>query len=177
MNQLEAFLIEFLAPIKPTLTLFNLTEMDFFFGFFFTPIFFFVFWRLMAKVVFAPFIGLAEAREAATTGAQDEADAYVREAQERANTLEEALFSARAKAVEQRSRKVSEAAQEAQGILASAENDAKELLKNARAETEQLSKRLREDLFSKSDELVEQTVKALTVVPSPASSKPTQVSR
>ncbi len=118
-------------------------------------------WKILGRVFFAPYLALVEARESATTGAEDSAATVRASAEQVRQTYADRLGQARVQAVTQRLAVVSEAKLKAAKILEIAEGDAQETLRAARWETAQKIDALRTEAFRDADRMAEQITQKL----------------
>jgi len=95
-------------------------------------IFFYVLWQTLRRVFFEPYIKLAEAREALTTGAKREASAKQSQADKLFEQVDERLRAARVEAMTRKLNVLTEARATASAIVESAEKEAAEALKAGR---------------------------------------------
>ena len=96
-----ALAVIFADKIKNIAPLFQLTEADVNmipFG----AAFFIIFWKLAEKFLFQPFLALNEAREAATSGSEEESILVAQQAKKLMDDTEAQLFAARGKAMRQK---------------------------------------------------------------------------
>lgn len=119
---------------------------------------FVVFYKTLGKVLFAPYLELIEAREAATVGAEDAAKADQQRAVEVTAQYEEQLMAARVAAMEKKIAALTTARKEASTIVEKAEGAAQELVRSVRWEMAKKLDELRGKAISDVDALADMIV-------------------
>jgi F-type H+-transporting ATPase subunit b len=121
----------------------------------------------LSRAVFKPILAHVEAREDASTGAQEKAEQMQQKAQALKARYEDALFQARVEANRERAEIVARATAEAQAILSKAERDAQLELSRGRATIERdtvaAQARLEVEAAAVAETLVHQVDTQLTV--------------
>ena len=131
----------------------------------FSCVFFAVYWKFLDKKVFQPFLNLTEAREAATTGASEEALAIIEKADQVKSEYEEKLLVARKTAFELKQENAEKTKLEAAEIIAKAEQEAVEILKNSNKEMISSINKTKEELAGKAEALAEDIVAKVQEAP------------
>ncbi len=119
---------------------------------------FFLFYKAISAKLFAPFVGLFEAREQETVGAESRAAESSKEANDLTLQYEAEVRDARARAMEERDKILSQAKKEASQSLNQARDSAEELIRNARWEMAGSLDDLRKSAAKEADQLVEAIV-------------------
>lgn len=125
-----------LITIESILKTFDLTLLDGAMVVLVVPCFI-VFWKVMERYVFLPYLHLLEAREAATTGAQAEAQQESERARSFLDEYEEKLTETRIEAMKSKLSLLQSAKSEASKIIDQAEGEARKHVQNARHEAAQ----------------------------------------
>lgn len=107
---------------------------------------FYVFWRLMHKMVFMPFLELTELREARTSGAESSAADIIREAEAANAEFEQKILDARIDAMKMKLGEVQASKDQANKILAEASSKSKSDLEASRAAILEKQENLRKSL-------------------------------
>ena len=115
---------------------------------------FVVFYLLMRRSVFGPFLALVEAREAATEGATASASADLKKAAGLELEFEEKILEARVAALNEKSKKLETARKEASAILSAAEAKAQSILKDEREKLQTNIEALRAETMGRAEDLV-----------------------
>lgn len=115
-------------------------------------------WRALDATFFGPLKTLTETREAATTGAQDQAKANLAKENELNEQRNRTIAEARAEAVKEKIAAVLKAKQEASKLILQAETEAQEFIKKMRSETiaraTEIQARMEEELDPLSEQIV-----------------------
>ncbi len=119
---------------------------------------FVVLWKTLGKVLFGPYLTLVEARERATVGASDTAQAELAKAKAISEDYEQKLMTARVAAMEKKLAAVSKAKSEADSIVEKAEDNAQELVRSVRWEMAKKVDELRTKAFGEVDALSDMIV-------------------
>lgn len=123
-----------------------------------SAVLFVVLWKTLGKVLFAPYLELVEAREAATVGAEDAAKSDHQRALDVTAQYEEQLMAARVAAMEKKLAALTIARSEASAIVEKAEGDSQELLRSVRWEMAKKLDELRSKAFGDIDALADMIV-------------------
>lgn len=134
----------------------------------FGAIFFFLLYKFLAAKLFLPFMKLVEAREGATTGAEESATQSSKKAAEILSEYELALRDSRARVMEERDRVVGIAKKEASQFLDKARDEAEEILRSARWEMASSLDALKKSALAEGDRLVEAVVEKVKAAPTQA---------
>lgn len=117
-----------------------------------------IFIHLMHRNLFGPMMNLIDSREAASTGAQQEAATLEQLAIETDRQREQRIASARAEFVKQKLEKIAASKREAEAIIHSAEAQAKTDLEAARAKIEAYERSVRAELNAGREPLIQAAV-------------------
>jgi F0F1-type ATP synthase membrane subunit b/b' len=121
-------------------------------------ILFVVLWKTLGKVLFAPYLELVEAREAATVGAEDGAKSDQARAQAITEEYEGKLMAARVAAMEKKLAAITKAKSEADSLVGKAEDGAQEMMRTIRWEMAKKMDEMRSKAFSDIDGLADMIV-------------------
>ncbi|RMG44104.1 MAG: hypothetical protein D6719_02435 [Candidatus Dadabacteria bacterium] len=119
---------------------------------------FVIFWGLMEHFVFAPYLRLTAARDAATSGAEDQADDLLAEAEKLLAEYSNQVNAVRVEAVRRKLSLLEQAKKEADKIIQEAGRQAQQELVEARAKLAEKIESLRKEALSSADEMVETAV-------------------
>ena len=117
-----------------------------------------VFWFLMDKMVFRPFLKLVETREERTSGAETTAADTLKEAEQVAAVYEQEVLDARIAAMKEKLAEINKTKEEASKTLAEASSKAKSELESARKEIASKQEQLQEALTANVDALAREIV-------------------
>ena len=123
-----------------------------------SAVLFVVLWKTLGQFLFAPYLELVEAREAATVGAEDTAKADRERAQVITEQYEEQLMATRVAAMEKKLAALTKAKAEAAGIVEKSEDASQELLRSVRWEMAKKLDELRGQAFGDIDKLADMIV-------------------
>lgn len=123
---------------------------------------FFVFWRIVEKLIFNPFLTLFEEREALTSGAHESSKQLLDEARAISTRCDEDLHRARVSAIAEKLQVLTAAKVQATKISEEAENEVQEMVRKARWEREQNLSQTKQKVMSDADALAQQVVQKLT---------------
>jgi len=132
---------------------------------------FFVLYRLLEAKLFHPFIGLVEARESATIGAEAIAEINSAEAIELVSRYELELTKARARLMEERMRLIGEAKRDASAIIEAADGKAQEEVRNVRWDLLNRREEMRRETLKQAQELADELVAKLKNPPATAQAR------
>ena len=127
--------------------------------------FFFVFWKIMEKFVFLPYLKLHESRENATEGSTDLAAKSSQEAKDILDECQSRLGTARRDAMKAKINTVEAEQEKAAAQIAQAEAASLERLQKSQLEVKAKVAELEQDLNSKVDDLVGEIVDKLKSSP------------
>ena len=119
---------------------------------------FVIFWQLMARTVFRPFITVVEARDAATTGASEGAQKIVQEAEALKLKAEDTIAEVRVNAMKEKLSELAKARAQAQQIVEEAEHKAQAQIAKSRLELSDKLSKLRGELESEANEMAKAIV-------------------
>lgn len=119
---------------------------------------FLLFWFLLTKLLFKPFLALTEERERRTGGVKAEAALLKEEGQRLLKEYEQAIAKARDEGRAMKERIIDEARQTRERLLAQAREDAARALEAARAEIEKQLQRGREIAAREAEGIAQQMV-------------------
>ncbi|NDC37381.1 MAG: hypothetical protein EBZ48_04945 [Proteobacteria bacterium] len=114
---------------------------------------FIVLWQLLSKLVFARFLALIELRDAATTGAREEAERKIAEANALTVKIDDRLAEVRISAMKQKLSELTNARAQAQQITESADQKAQQLIESSRAELKTRLNALRQELEKDTEQM------------------------
>ncbi|MBN8548543.1 MAG: hypothetical protein J0M12_04430 [Deltaproteobacteria bacterium] len=123
-----------------------------------SAVLFVILWKTLGQALFAPYMSLLEAREAATVGAEDTAKSDLERAEALTAQYEEQLMAARVAAMEKKLAAINKAKAEASGIVEKSEGAAQELLRSVRWEMAKKLDELRGQAFGDTDKLADMIV-------------------
>ena len=123
-----------------------------------SAVLFVVLWKTLGQVLFAPYLQLVEAREAATVGAEDTAKANHERAEALTAQYEEQLMAARVAAMEKKLSALAKAKAEAAAVVEKSEGAGQELLRSVRWEMAKKLDELRGQAFGETDKLADMIV-------------------
>lgn len=123
---------------------------------------FFLFWRIVAALVFKPFLALYEEREALTSGAAESSKHLLDEASAINARSEELVHNARVAAMSDKIQALTAAKKEAAKTAELAESEVQEMVRNARWEREQNTAQTRQKVLSDAETLAKDVVSKLT---------------
>jgi len=123
---------------------------------------FFLLWKTLERKLFRPFLALIEAREAATSGAVETAQAKRVEAQEKSASYDRQLTEARISAMRGKLSALSAAKTEAAKIVEQAEGQAQQVLSEGRAAVTRDVQSLRAETLGSVDSLSQMIVERIT---------------
>lgn len=107
--------------------------------------------NLLKGSLFKPYLALIEAREAATSGAQNAAEATLKEARAKNDEYSSKLMSGRVAAMQKKLARVSEARAQAAKVVESAESEAQEIVRKVRWDLGQQVDSLRATSFKEAE--------------------------
>ena len=131
----------------------------------FSTFFFFVFWKLMERFVFLPYLKLHEARELATEGSTNLAAQSSQEAESLLNECQNKIGTARRDAMKAKNDRLEAQQEKAAAKIAQAEAAALEQLQKSQLEVKTKVAELEKDLNTKVDDLVGEIVDKLKSSP------------
>ena len=131
----------------------------------FSTFFFFIFWKIMEKYVFLPYLKLHEARELATEGSTDLASKSNQEAEEILSESQNKIGEAQRDAMKAKIDMVEAEQENAAAKIAEAEATALEQLQKSQQEVKTKVAELEQDLNTKVDDLVGEIVDKLKSSP------------
>lgn len=120
-----------------------------------------VLWQLLSNLVFKRFIALVELRDAATTGAKEDAQRKLEEASAITVKVEDKLAEVRVAAMKQKLSELSIARTQAQQIADDAERKAHQTIEAARGELKGRLAALRQELDKDTEEMARSVVLSL----------------
>ena len=167
IHQFNEYCRELFAPYQGLLKTFDLEPYD-------LPMIlvgaalFYIFWKVMDRAVFSPFLALHEAREAATEGSVGTANNLNKEADEIAAQYDEQFTEARVSAMQVKLSAVSKAKDEANKITKQASETADAALDRSRAELTTRIESLKAQTMREAAGLSGDIVEKLKKDPSPA---------
>lgn len=124
-------------------------------------ILFYTFWKAATKLFFNDFISLFEARDAATTGAEQTAVDMLETAQRINNELDSQVFEARMLALEKKNQIVAKAKAQANNIIEEAEGKAQETLRSVKWGLMQNIDQLRAETLKEAESLSDLVVEKI----------------
>ena len=128
-------------------------------------ILFFLFWKLMDKKVFSPFLALVEAREKATAGSLVDADKIYKQATDVAEKTEAEILQARKDAVKIKNEKILEAKIKVDNSIKDFEQEMLTRLLESRNHLELEVDKINQDLNSSQETLANEIVEKIKVGP------------
>ncbi|WKZ57664.1 MAG: ATP synthase F0 subunit B [Bdellovibrionota bacterium] len=120
-----------------------------------------IFIRLLSKSLFAPFVALLDARDAASSGALSEAANAEQEAQEIDKQREHKIAVARAEFVKRKMDRIAQAKKEAEELVRQAEHQAQAFTEESRSRIQAASRDLEQQLERNRAMLVQATVQQI----------------
>ncbi len=119
---------------------------------------FFLFWVFCDKIIFKPYVQLVEARELATTGAEDLAKDTKLKTQELEKDIEKKLLEAKVRFTQEKMDKLNIAAGESKKALDSLNQQSQSMLLEERKKISEEVKAIRDSANAKAESLVAQIV-------------------
>jgi F0F1-type ATP synthase membrane subunit b/b' len=116
-------------------------------------ILFTVLWQLLSNLVFKRFLTLVELRDAATTGAKEDAQKKIEQASAITVQVEDKLAEVRVAAMKQKLTELSSARTQAQQITDEAERKAQQIIEAARGDLKSRLTTLRQELEKDTEEM------------------------
>lgn len=126
---------------------------------------FIVFWQIMARVVFQPLITVVEARDAATTGAEEGAHKLTQEAEALKVKAEDKLAEVRVSAMKEKLAELAKARTQAQQLVDEAEKTAQSQIARSRQELSDRLTKLRIELEQEANEMARSIVSKVKSAP------------
>jgi F0F1-type ATP synthase membrane subunit b/b' len=120
-----------------------------------------ILWQLLSKLVFKRFLHLVELRDAATSGAKENAEKKIGEANSLTVQIEDRLAEVRVTAMKQKLQELSAARTHAQQLTDEAERKAQQSIESARRELKDRLVALRQELEKDTEAMARSVVASL----------------